>query len=256
MAITFHQFLELPAELRAGIWDFALQNEQTVLDTQKGREIQLLKYDPTAGTIAVATSRSYPLLYAVNREARYEATKLEGCQWVTIQARYHRSYGPVSYETFKICINFSKDLVYIPGLFLKLEKRNTWHSETENPEHYSLKTLARLMDAETIVKIERISVSTRPPLKGPRHLEDDAWWRGEGLDIFCLGNLKKVHLFSINKGHAEWVRLQVEDYLQWHWVENGWKVERPGVTVTETTSCCRCGLEHCDACYHRMQNLE
>jgi hypothetical protein len=234
MASTFHQFPELPAELRVGIWDLALQDEKATPDTQKGRAIQLLEYDPSAETTAVATSTRYPILFAVNREARYEVAKLEGCEWVTVHAPYNRTYGTVSYDTFKICINFTRDLIYVPEIFLEYQQRNAWTSETHNPEHYHLNTLERVLDVDTIKKIERISISTRPPLKGPRHLEDDAWWRGEGLDVFCLGNLKNVHIFSITKSHAEWVRLQLEDYLQWHWVENGWKVERPKVTVTVT----------------------
>jgi hypothetical protein len=234
MANTFHQFHELPTELRVGIWDLALQNEKATLDTQKGRAIQLLEYDPTAGTIVAAISTRYPILFAVDREARHEAAKLEGCEWVTVHASYNRTYGPINYNTFKICINFTRDVIYLPELFFVCKQRNAWTSETQNPEHYHLKILERVLDIDTIKRIERISISTRPPLKGPRHLEDDAWWRGEGLDMFCLGNLKNVHLFSISKSHAEWARLQLEDYLQWHWVENGWKVERPKVTVTVT----------------------
>ena len=260
MATTFHQFQELPAELRSGIWDFALQNEKVTLDTKKGRAIQLLKYDPTAGTIAVATSTPYPILFVVNREARYEAAKLDGCKWITIHACYHRTYGPVSYDTFKVCINFNRDLIYIPELFLKLQQRSSWVSETKNTEHYHLKTLARILDTETINSIKNFSFSTRPPSKGPMYREDDSWWRGEGLDMFCLGKLKNVHIFSIRKGHAEWARLQVEDYLQWHWVDNGWKTETPTVTVRYRCGSCSQSsyIFHtsCEACHPRMPYSE
>jgi hypothetical protein len=246
MATTFHAFEKLPAELRASIWDYTLQDEKAKLDTQSGRTIQLLNYDPDAGIIAVATSTSYPMLFAVDREARYEAAKLDGCEWITIHARY-RGYDQVSaYDSFKVCVNFSKDLIYIPATFLKLQQRNAWVSETHTPENYHLKALARLLDAETINKIEHLSVSTAPPAKGPRYLEDCAWWRGEGLDMFCLGNLKSVHVFSIRDEHAKWVKMIVEDYLEHYRVTARWKGECPVVTVTERRSriCTSGGRQH------------
>jgi hypothetical protein len=254
---TFYQFRELPAELRVEIWDIVLQNEKTTLDTQKGHATQLSKYDPTAGTIAIATLTRYPVLFEVTREARYDAAKLDGCKWFTIYSPYHGTYGPVSYDTFEVCINFSRDLIYIPELFLKLQQRNYWASESKNPEHYILKTLARILDAETINHIRNISISTSPPSKCLKYMGDDSWWRGEGLDMFCLGRLKNVHLFSIKRGHAEWAKLQVEDYLQWHWVDSGWKAERPRVTVRDRRGdCIRCSCysyhASCDACSERM----
>ncbi|KAF1833158.1 hypothetical protein BDW02DRAFT_396121 [Decorospora gaudefroyi] len=243
MATTFHAFPELPAELRAAIWEYALHNEKSKVHTTKGRAIQLLNYDPSAGTISVVTSTRYPLLFAVNREARYEAAKLDNCEWITIHARHHGYDQASTYETFQVCINFSRDLIYIPEMFLKLRQRHAWVLETKTPEHYHLEALSRLLDAKTIEKIQYLSVSTRPPPKGPRFLNDDAWWRGEGLSIFCLGRLKSVHLFSTKQGHAAWAKLSVEDYLQYHWVENGWRTQRPVVTVTDRR-CANCGIEH------------
>jgi hypothetical protein len=93
MPTTFHPFPDLTAELRSSIWKFALQNDKAHRIAQAGRAIQVFNYDPSGGTITVAISIPYPLLFTVSREARYEAAKLDGCKWMTVHARYRGREG-------------------------------------------------------------------------------------------------------------------------------------------------------------------
>ena len=83
MATAFQLFSDLPAELRVRIWHIALEDDY---DDLNGREriIELHNYNPTSNTIAVAVSRRYPTLFEVNREARCEAAKAGGGEWVTV----------------------------------------------------------------------------------------------------------------------------------------------------------------------------
>jgi hypothetical protein len=81
---TFHPFPRLPAELRARIWAIALCDQTKHIG---------LDYIPYAvevhgakGTITVRTERGYPSLFYVNREARYEAAKVDGGAWYTIDS--------------------------------------------------------------------------------------------------------------------------------------------------------------------------
>jgi len=86
MATAFHLFPDLPAELRVRIWHIALEDDY---DDLEGREriIELHSYNPTLKAIAVTVSRRYPTLFEVNREARYEAAKAGGGEWVIVSAR-------------------------------------------------------------------------------------------------------------------------------------------------------------------------
>jgi len=86
MATAFHLFPNLPAELRVRIWHVALEDDY---DDLKGhnRIIELHSYNVTSKTIAVAVSRRYPTLFEVNREARCEAAKAGGGEWVTVSGR-------------------------------------------------------------------------------------------------------------------------------------------------------------------------
>jgi hypothetical protein len=239
MATTLHLFPELPAELRASIWRFALQNEKVHCDAQAGRAIQLLNYDPSAGTIAAAVSIPYPVLFTVNREARYEAAKQNGCEWMTVHARYRGCEGTSTYPSFKICINFHRDLIYVPKSFLKLQHRNAWVGVNRTPEQYHLQTLVRLLDSEATRNVQHISVST--PVIGLYRIGDwrmydhrvGPWWKGEGLELFHAGSLKSVHVFSMKRGHVEWAKSQVENYLRYNWggVDFGER-NMPTVTIT------------------------
>lgn len=140
-----------------------------------------------------------------------------------------RTRGHIKYPSFSICIKFSRDLIYIPRNFLKFQQRNAWLGETGTPEHFHIRTLGRLLDPESVCKIQHISVSTPP--KGPYNFGDwrelyngeYPWWRGEGLTLFRRGSLRSVHLFSMKRSHLLWAKLQVEDYLQHYWVETDLK---------------------------------
>lgn len=93
MTTTFHRFPDLPAELRVRVWHVALEDDYEDL---KGRNriVELHSYNLTSNSIAVALSRRYPTLFEVNREARYEAAKAEGGEWVTVRARSITVFQP------------------------------------------------------------------------------------------------------------------------------------------------------------------
>jgi hypothetical protein len=83
MATAFHFFPDLPAELRVCVWHVALEVDYDDLNGCD-RIIELHSYNPTFKRIAASVSRRYPTLFEVNREARYEAAKASGGEWVTV----------------------------------------------------------------------------------------------------------------------------------------------------------------------------
>jgi hypothetical protein len=83
MATTFHLFPNLPAELRVRIWHVALEDDYAELNGRH-RIIELHSYNPKLKKVAVAVSRRYPTLFEVNHEARYEAAKAMGGEWIKV----------------------------------------------------------------------------------------------------------------------------------------------------------------------------
>lgn len=231
MATTFHLFQDLPAELRAAIWEYALWDEKSNDNVSDQRYITLFNYVSCDDSIAVRISAAYPVLFAVNREARYEAAKIDGCEWMPVYARCHSCNKATTDMKFNICINFTKDRIFLPKELLTFGQRDAWCGKTETPEHYHLRLLAQLLDAASMSKVEHLAISTEPPTND-RRLQDHTWWRGEGLEMFRLGNLKTVYLFASRCAHADWVKLSVEDHLDYHWITDGWRLRRPLVKVS------------------------
>jgi hypothetical protein len=83
MAATFHLFPDLPVELRVHIWRWALEGDYIELNGRK-RVIELHHYSPKKKEIRVTVSRRYPTLFDVSCEARFEAGKAGGGEWVTV----------------------------------------------------------------------------------------------------------------------------------------------------------------------------
>jgi hypothetical protein len=52
------------------------------------RIIELHSHDSDLGVVSLAISRPYHVLLAVNREARYETSKADGEEFITVKARY------------------------------------------------------------------------------------------------------------------------------------------------------------------------
>ena len=84
MFSTFDPFPRLPVELRARIWHIALEDDREVLKG-RGRVLEFHSYNTELEEVAVKTSRRYPNLYHICREARYEVATIDGAEWVTVR---------------------------------------------------------------------------------------------------------------------------------------------------------------------------
>jgi len=78
---AFHLFPSLPAELRARVWAIALHNQIEYVDDLDFDRPNEVRIHEEKGKIIVNTFRGYPPLFFVNREARYEAAKVDGGTW-------------------------------------------------------------------------------------------------------------------------------------------------------------------------------
>ncbi|CAN9224121.1 unnamed protein product [Alternaria alternata] len=86
---VFHPFSRLPAELRAKIWAIALEDQKEqvpddwTLGVGYGNTVTIHEHEEMDGEkqSSIMSTRGYPTLFAVNREARYEAAKVDGGEW-------------------------------------------------------------------------------------------------------------------------------------------------------------------------------
>ncbi|KAF7678847.1 hypothetical protein GT037_002595 [Alternaria burnsii] len=89
---AFHLFSRLPAELRAKIWAIALEDQKEQVPdydsvvTGYGNSVIIHEHKEVDGKkqFSILSTRGYPTLFAVNREARYEAAKVDGGAWYTL----------------------------------------------------------------------------------------------------------------------------------------------------------------------------
>jgi hypothetical protein len=89
---VFHPFSRIPAELRAKIWAIALEDEKEQvpdscsIDAGYGNTLTIHEHEGKDGEkkLSIMSTRGYPTLFAVNREARYEAAKIDGGAWYTL----------------------------------------------------------------------------------------------------------------------------------------------------------------------------
>jgi hypothetical protein len=94
---TFHPFPRLPAELRAIIWTHALSNEPDIVPPR-----HFIHIHQENNNFHIRLVRNHPILFFVNREARYEAARIDGGAW------YSLGVGNV-----ELYVNFDKDTAYI-----------------------------------------------------------------------------------------------------------------------------------------------
>ncbi|OWY55942.1 hypothetical protein AALT_g11269 [Alternaria alternata] len=87
-----HFFSRLPAELRARIWAIAVNDQIEQVsgrwpsDNYTGNTVTIHEHKEVDGEkqLSITSTRGYPTLFAVNREARYEAAKIDGGAWYTL----------------------------------------------------------------------------------------------------------------------------------------------------------------------------
>ncbi|KAF2633474.1 hypothetical protein BU25DRAFT_416679 [Macroventuria anomochaeta] len=216
-------------QLRATIWSLSIRQEHVSKHygdrCHFDRRIEFHNHDPATDSISVTLSRPYPTLFAVCREARYEAAKLMGCTWVPVNGRYNSPTEPAHITQFEICINFKLDTINLRTRFLTPPPQGSL-TVRPNPQQYRLDTLARLLDSDTLQRIERIVINAQPPASQHR-LEIDAWWKGEGLEIFCPGRLKRVIVITrgdsdrASRDYSHWLEVAVRDGVHDRWTERG-----------------------------------
>lgn len=116
---TFHRFPQLPAELRVQVWAFALQQDSRNVPR---RNISIYQHKDLP---RVNISKRYPRTFAVNRESRYETSRLLGGEWIQLNG------GTETRKTkSQAYINFDTDFVLLRGfqdLFDQMEMTLTWN---------------------------------------------------------------------------------------------------------------------------------
>ena len=106
----FHPFSRLPAELRAKIWAIALEDQKEQVPDHwsfgfgYGNTVTIHEHEEMDGEkqSSIMSTRGYPTLFAVNREARYEAGKVDGGAWY--------EWGTDAREVY---VNLDKERVYL-----------------------------------------------------------------------------------------------------------------------------------------------
>jgi len=101
----FHAFPRLPAEIRAQIWAIALEDRiyrpdryARVKPRLNGIFISQIRHK-----LCVRTRRRYPALFFVNREARYEAVKVDGGDWYPLGVGAVEIYANPKKECITVC---------------------------------------------------------------------------------------------------------------------------------------------------------
>jgi hypothetical protein len=190
----------LPAEVRARIWGFASYDEY--FENQDSNcIIEIHDYDRVSN-VSITISQCYPTLFAASREARYEAAKVDGTEWMLIYLR-----DPTDEEeeegkgekrdssvekAFEIGINFKRDTVLLAQRFMKISPdliRRKFHTSALQ---YRLAWFATLISIYTLEKIQYLQLSVTRRLTKLRP-EIRTWWMDEGLELFGRGVLKTEH---------------------------------------------------------------
>jgi hypothetical protein len=106
---NFNAFSHLPAEIRAKVWAIALQDQivrqwRSDTDPLPRHTIDIHQYKDQEGIerVNMMLTRGYPSLFFVNREARYEAARVDGGAWY-----------PLGVGATEVYANFDKEDVYI-----------------------------------------------------------------------------------------------------------------------------------------------
>lgn len=190
---SFPHFHELPAELRAYIWEYAFHNEYE--NCEKDRIIELHTYRPCIPNISATVSRRYPTLFYINREARSESAKLDGGEWIQIWVPVCEDEVLYYREEFEVYINFSRDTVFLSHRYMDMDQDQLWNNLRITPEEGRLQALSDNVHLQDLKKIQNLMLSvTYPP--DTRRLEFKAYWQGEGLDPSTFDSLKLVTLVA------------------------------------------------------------
>ena len=112
---VFHPFSRLPAELRAKIWAIALEDQKEQvrdcwsLEPSHSNTVTIHEHIEVdeEKQLSITTTRGYPTLFAVNREACYEAAKVDGGAWYTLGIEAPEVYVNLDKERvcFAACYN-------------------------------------------------------------------------------------------------------------------------------------------------------
>jgi hypothetical protein len=219
MMTTFHRFPDLPAELRVRVWHVALEDDYVDL-SGRNRIVELHSYNPTSNSIAVALSRRYPTLFEVNREARYEAAKAEGGEWVTVRAcsiavfqpqktyvnviiivkvnaQLKSRYTSQNTSSFKMYMSFSQDILFISSRFISYEDivEELHVAYASDSEKVKLQILVNILSYSVIEKVAYFMLSTTV------HPGSRQRYKGTLLELFTA--LKRIHLHSI--GYSQYL---------------------------------------------------
>ncbi|KAI4649462.1 hypothetical protein J4E93_003782 [Alternaria ventricosa] len=187
MATAFHLFSDLPAELRVRIWHIALEDDYDDLNG-RNRIIELHSYSPKLKAIAVTVSRRYPTLFEVNREARCEAAKAGGGEWVTVKAHCQSRYESKHETSFSMYMNLSQDVLFLSSRFLvdDNDRRRLGTSIPACLEEKKLYSLINLLPSGVIKKIAYLMLTT-----DPIHGLPSVHYKGKLLELFTA--LKRIH---------------------------------------------------------------
>ncbi|KAI4631230.1 hypothetical protein J4E83_002761 [Alternaria metachromatica] len=191
MATAFHLFSDLPAELRVRIWHVALEDDYHDLNG-RNRIIELHSYNPTSNTIAVAVSRRYPTLFEVNCEARCEAAKAGGGEWVTVNAHCQSRCKTKYTTTFSVYMNFSQDVLFLSSRFL-VDNDDRGGPGISIPvclEEKKVRFLVTLLRPSVIKKIAYLML-TADLIHGH--------YKGKLLELFTA--LKRIHFQAHHRFH-------------------------------------------------------
>jgi len=155
----FHLFADLPPELRANVWDLALNDDYQLL-YGCSRFIEIHSYNPTLAQFSITISRRYPTLYHVTRESRYEAAKLEGGEWITLNKQYRSKTRSSSRTGVEMYVNFSRDTFLISARFTTLPIETALPRYCRTAEEARLTYLTRVVGAPFLKKMIRLHTSS------------------------------------------------------------------------------------------------
>ena len=190
--------MKLPAELRVRVWYYAVAPKE-----KTGRVIELHSHNETTGVLSIAISKRYPTLFHVNREARCEAAKELGGEFVTIEAIPQAPQEDVSEvsknaqnATFEVFVNFEMDTFFLSERFCTAHDDAALLHQVKN----RLEVLAATLPEQVLLKIRNIRLTCAGFAK---RSDLDEWGNlllevlpNDILGCFCKGALSKVEMIA------------------------------------------------------------
>ncbi|KAF2855252.1 hypothetical protein T440DRAFT_206909 [Plenodomus tracheiphilus IPT5] len=135
---TFHPFPHLPYELRIKIWAYAIPESflETRISYSEGRGcIRLYKSKNGITPRLFQHARTYPALFAVDREARFEASRIDGGEWLPLDlsAPSEGWEGENVYARESVYVNVEKETVVFYDVFGVDEVVRVWGGYCAKP---------------------------------------------------------------------------------------------------------------------------